>query len=75
MKLNIEEEFEEEMEVEPWMTDLNMFNEKAGMYALENEDEFWDIIDLYRKQSPHIWKKVNNEWKLRHTVWGSGVDD
>ena len=44
-------------------------------YINITEDEFWEIIDLYRKQSPHIWKKVNNEWKLRHTVWGSGVDD
>jgi N-acetyl sugar amidotransferase len=39
------------------------------------ENEFWDIIDLYRRNSSHIWKKVNDEWKLRHTVWGGGVDD
>jgi len=30
-------------------------------------EEFMDLCDLFR--SPHLWKKVNNEWKLRHTVW------
>lgn len=38
-----------------------------------NEKHFWEVIDRYRR--PNIWKKVNGEWKLRHTVWGGGVDD
>lgn len=39
------------------------------------EPEFWEVIDFYRELSPHLWVKVNGEWKLRHTVWGGGVDD
>jgi len=31
------------------------------------EEHFWDLIDKFR--SPHIWKKVNGEWKLRKTVY------
>ena len=30
-------------------------------------------IDNFR--SPHLWAKVNKEWKLRHTVNKDGVDD
>lgn len=26
------------------------------------------IIIFYREVSPHLWKKVNKEWKLRHNV-------
>lgn len=37
------------------------------------EEEFWQVAEMYR--SPHVWKKVGGEWKLRHTVWGGGVDD
>ena len=40
-----------------------------------SREEFDDIINIYRDASPHIWKKVNGEWKLRHNVWGGGVDD
>jgi len=40
-----------------------------------SDKEFWEVIDFYRGLSPHIWKKVNGEWKLRHTVWGGGTDD
>lgn len=42
-------------------------------YCDITEDRFWKIVDKFR--SPHLWKKVNGEWKLRHTVWGSGTDD
>ncbi len=28
------------------------------------EDEFWETID--RNRSPHLWKKIGNEWALRH---------
>lgn len=37
------------------------------------EDQFWEVCNRYR--SEHIWKKVDGEWKLRHTVWGGGTDD
>jgi len=30
-------------------------------------------LDKFR--SPHLWKKVNNQWKLRHTVNLDGTDD
>ena len=38
-----------------------------------DEGHYWEIIDSFRL--PHIWKKVDGEWKLRHTVSGNGVDD
>jgi len=44
-------------------------------YLNISEEEFWEVIDSYRKKSLHIWKKVNGEWRLRHTVWSGGVDD
>jgi hypothetical protein len=40
-----------------------------------SENEFNEITDLYRDLSPHLWKRINGEWKLRHTVWGGGTDD
>ena len=42
-------------------------------YIDTTEEEFLETIDKHR--SPHIWKKVNNEWKLRHTINGKGTDD
>ena len=36
-------------------------------------DEFIDKCDEFR--SPHIWKKVNGDWNLRHTVNKDGTDD
>ncbi|OGE30440.1 LPS biosynthesis protein [Candidatus Daviesbacteria bacterium RIFCSPHIGHO2_02_FULL_36_13] len=39
------------------------------------EKEFWEIIEFYRKSSPHLWKKVKGEWRLTHNVWGGGTDD
>lgn len=44
-------------------------------YLNITEEEFWEIIEMYRARSSHVWKKVNGVWKLRHNVWGSGVDD
>ncbi len=38
-----------------------------------DEQYFWKVLDRYRR--PNIWKKVGDEWKLRHTVWGGGTDD
>lgn len=31
------------------------------------EEEVTEVIDSWR--SDHIWKKENDEWKLRHAVW------
>ena len=32
-----------------------------------NDQKFEKIIDSWR--SPHIWKKNNDKWELRNTVW------
>ena len=34
---------------------------------------FQKNLDKFR--SPHIWKKVKNNWKLRHTANNDGTDD
>lgn len=38
-----------------------------------DEKKFWKVVDSFRLD--HIWKKVNGEWRLRHTVSKDGVDD
>ena len=38
-----------------------------------NEREFFETVDRFR--SPHLWKKVDGAWKLRHTAAGTGCDD
>jgi len=38
-----------------------------------DEDHYWKVIDSFRQD--HVWKKVEGEWKLRHTVNKDGVDD
>lgn len=44
------------------------------MDYLEIKPEYFhELCDKFR--SPHLWAKVNGEWKLRHTVNGDGVDD
>ena len=42
-------------------------------YIDSSEDEFWETVNKHR--SPHIWKEVNGEWKLRHNVSLTGTDD
>jgi len=32
-----------------------------------DEGEFWKTIDDFRP--PHLWKKENKTWKLKHTVF------
>ena len=45
------------------------------MEYLEIDPEYFrnELADKFR--SPHLWAKVNGEWKLRHTVNKDGVDD
>ena len=31
------------------------------------QEEFFETIEKFRP--PHIWKKVNGEWKLKKAVW------
>lgn len=42
-------------------------------YCDISEDQFWEVVDSWRPN--HVWKKVEDEWKLRHKVDGSGVED
>jgi N-acetyl sugar amidotransferase len=36
-------------------------------YINITEEDFWITIDQFR--SPHLWEKVNNEWKLKFTCY------
>lgn len=42
-------------------------------YCGITEQEFWGVVDSWRPD--HIWRKLGDEWRLRHKVDGSGVDD
>ncbi|OGC22683.1 LPS biosynthesis protein [candidate division WOR-1 bacterium RIFOXYC2_FULL_37_10] len=47
---------------------------KEIMEYLEIDPEYFlKLCDKFR--SPHLWVKINGEWKLRHTVNCDGVDD
>ena len=35
-------------------------------YTSLTEQRFWEIVDSFR--SPHLWEKVNDEWKLKYQV-------
>jgi hypothetical protein len=41
------------------------FNEFLDYISI-TEERFWELVDSYR--SPHLWKKVGNDWQLRHIV-------
>ena len=41
---------------------FDCFLEYTGL----SEKEFWKTVDSFR--SPHLWKKEDGEWKLRHQV-------
>ena len=60
--------------VEKYDTEFpNIYFKEFLEYIDTTEDKFWDAMDKHR--SPHIWNKVNGEWKLRHTVSNTGTDD
>ena len=48
---------------------FNEIMEYIGMHP----KRFHELCDEFR--SPHLWKNVNGEWKLRHTVNLDGTDD
>ncbi len=48
------------------------FNEIMDYIGI-NPEHFHNLVDNFR--SPHLWKKVNGNWKLRHTVNKDGTDD
>ena len=33
-----------------------------------SKDEFWEIVNAYRVISPHLWDKVDGQWRLRYQV-------
>ncbi len=35
-------------------------------YVDITEEHFWEVIDSFRR--PHLWEKVDGEWKLKHHV-------
>ena len=37
-------------------------------YLSITEGEFWEVLDMYRSLSPHLWEQVNGEWRLKHQV-------
>ncbi|MBI2236397.1 MAG: N-acetyl sugar amidotransferase [Magnetospirillum sp.] len=45
------------------------FPAAAAMFEqpIMDRDYFLDLCDRFR--SPHLWKRTNGEWKLRHTAW------
>jgi len=45
------------------------FLEYVGM----TDEQFIALCDEFR--SPHLWAKVNGEWKLKHTVNKDGIND
>jgi N-acetyl sugar amidotransferase len=48
------------------------FNEVMEYLGMKPE-RFMELQDKAR--SPHLWARVDGQWKLRHTVAGNGVDD
>ncbi len=48
------------------------FNEVMEYLRIKPED-FLNLCDKFR--SPHLWAKLDGQWKLRHTVNKDGVDD
>jgi N-acetyl sugar amidotransferase len=42
-------------------------------YLEMDPKKFHKLCDKFR--SPHLWKKINGKWKLRHTVNFDGTDD
>ena len=60
--------------VEKYDTEFpNIYFKEFLDYIDSTEHEFWETVNKHR--SPHIWKEVAGEWKLRHTVAKNGCDD
>ena len=43
--------------------------EETLEYMGISEERFWKVVDSWR--SPHIWKKVEGEWRLRKAIYDS----
>jgi N-acetyl sugar amidotransferase len=43
-------------------------------YTGMSEERFWQVVDTWR--SPHIWKNVNGQWRLRKAIYDeTGTSD
>ncbi len=51
----------------------DIYFDEIMKYLSIKKETFHKNIDKFR--SPHLWKKVNKVWKLRHTVNLDGTDD
>jgi len=45
----------------------NKYFQEFLNYCDIEESLFWQVIDSWRAE--HIWKKVNDQWQLRHPIW------
>ena len=55
------------------MTILGAIFDDVLEYLEIKQSKFLKICDKFR--SPHLWKRVKKQWRLRHTVNHSGADD
>ncbi|MDG6218098.1 MAG: N-acetyl sugar amidotransferase [Candidatus Thermoplasmatota archaeon] len=46
---------------------IKYFKESLNYLGI-NEQIFMDIIEKYRHSSPHLWEKIDDEWRLKHKV-------
>ena len=51
----------------------NVGNNMPGNIVDMDPEYFHRLCDDFR--SEHLWKNVNGEWRLRHTVGKNGTDD
>ena len=51
---------------------LQYFDEILDYLSMD-KNEFFDLSDKFR--SPHLWKNLGGDWKLRHTINKDGTDD
>ena len=51
----------------------NIYFNELMEYLNIKPKNFFRNLDKFR--SPHLWKKINGEWRLRHTVNRDGTDD
>ncbi len=51
----------------------SLYFKEVMNYLNINEEYFLNLCNKFR--SPHLWKKIKNEFKLRHTANKDGTDD
>lgn len=51
----------------------NRYFDEIMEYLEMDPEYFLKLCDKFH--SPHLWKKINGQWKLRHTVNKDGTDD